>query len=88
MILQTFRPAVAFLRGRSAICRLYHAEKVATLGSQPDTQSPVYQVGQSRSLGLELQLVPDISEPYSATRTSLDVISYCGSMSNGDMLNL
>uniref|UniRef100_A0A4W4G9H1 methylcrotonoyl-CoA carboxylase n=1 Tax=Electrophorus electricus TaxID=8005 RepID=A0A4W4G9H1_ELEEL len=48
MILQTLRPAVLFIRSRSALTRLYHADKVATLGSQPDVQSPVYRVGQER----------------------------------------
>lgn len=54
---------MAFLRSRSVISRLYHAEKVATLGSQTDIQSPVYQVGQARSLGLDLQRLPENSEP-------------------------
>ncbi|KAF7687429.1 hypothetical protein HF521_014657 [Silurus meridionalis] len=40
----------------SAISRLYHAEKVATLGSQPDSQSPDYQENYERMQALVKQL--------------------------------
>ncbi|KAI5088334.1 methylcrotonoyl-CoA carboxylase beta chain, mitochondrial, partial [Silurus meridionalis] len=56
MLMHTFRPVVAFLRSRSAISRLYHAEKVATLGSQPDSQSPDYQENYERMQALVKQL--------------------------------
>lgn len=48
MILHYARPVVSLIRSRSvnvAISRLYHADKVATVGSQPDSQSTVFQVG-------------------------------------------
>lgn len=48
MILHCVRPVVSFIRSRSVnavVSRLYHADKVAAVGSQPDLQSPVFQVG-------------------------------------------
>ncbi len=48
MMLHYVRPVVSLIRSRSvnaAVSRLYHADKVATVGSQPDSQSLVFQVG-------------------------------------------
>lgn len=47
MILQYVRPVVSLIRNRgvnAAVSRLYHADKVATVGSQADVHSPVFQV--------------------------------------------
>lgn len=48
MIRLILKPAVSLLpfrRSPAVAVRLYHADNVATLGSQHDEQSPVYQVG-------------------------------------------
>lgn len=59
MLLQSLRPSTAFIRSRGALSRLYHADKVATLGSQPDTQSPEYQVGQKEAAGWSSVVYPN-----------------------------
>lgn len=78
MILHYARPVVSLIRHRSvhvAVSRLYHADKVATVGSQPDSQSPVFQVGHAWSLGLKL-LQPTGSGDSSAA-TVVHVLSLC-----------
>lgn len=78
MILHCVRPVVSFIRSRSVnsvVSRLYHADKVAAVGSQPDLQSPVFQVGHEWSLGLKL-LQPAGSRDSSASAV-VHVVSLC-----------
>uniref|UniRef100_A0AAY4C320 methylcrotonoyl-CoA carboxylase n=1 Tax=Denticeps clupeoides TaxID=299321 RepID=A0AAY4C320_9TELE len=59
MILQSLRPLYSLLRCRSGaagITRLYHADAVATLGSQPDRQSAVFQENYERMQALVCEL--------------------------------
>uniref|UniRef100_W5MZZ6 methylcrotonoyl-CoA carboxylase n=1 Tax=Lepisosteus oculatus TaxID=7918 RepID=W5MZZ6_LEPOC len=60
MMLQTLRPSLCLLRctGRvtAAFTRLYHGDKVATLGSQPDTNSPLFQENYERMQALVMEL--------------------------------
>uniref|UniRef100_A0A9J7ZUR1 methylcrotonoyl-CoA carboxylase n=1 Tax=Cyprinus carpio carpio TaxID=630221 RepID=A0A9J7ZUR1_CYPCA len=59
MILHCVRPVVSFIRSRSVnsvVSRLYHADKVAAVGSQPDLQSPVFQENYERMQALVKEL--------------------------------
>uniref|UniRef100_A0A671PZ61 Methylcrotonoyl-CoA carboxylase beta chain, mitochondrial-like n=1 Tax=Sinocyclocheilus anshuiensis TaxID=1608454 RepID=A0A671PZ61_9TELE len=59
MILHYVRPVVSFIRSRSvnaAVSRLYHADKVATVGSQPELHSPVFQENYERMQALVKEL--------------------------------
>ncbi|TRY89092.1 hypothetical protein DNTS_004567 [Danionella cerebrum] len=59
MLLHYARPAVSLIRSRgvnAAVSRLYHADKVATVGSLPDTQSTVFQENYERMQALVQEL--------------------------------
>ncbi|KAA0717363.1 Methylcrotonoyl-CoA carboxylase beta chain, mitochondrial [Triplophysa tibetana] len=59
MILQYVRPVVSLIRNRgvnAAVSRLYHADKVATVGSQADVHSPVFQENYERMQALVEEL--------------------------------
>ncbi|XP_073526606.1 methylcrotonoyl-CoA carboxylase beta chain, mitochondrial-like [Phyllobates terribilis] len=57
-MLLTMWPRWALLRGRSmgSLRRLYHGDKVATVGSRPDSSSPAYQESYDRMKALVTEL--------------------------------
>ncbi|CAJ0962694.1 unnamed protein product [Ranitomeya imitator] len=57
-MLHTMWPRWVLLRGRSmgALRRLYHGDKVATVGSRPDSSSPAYQESYDRMKALVTEL--------------------------------